>query len=59
MKTSTFDYTDLGNKYLHKKHKFLIENLGNKYLRAKNINQHIIDDLFINKLISFIVRFRR
>jgi hypothetical protein len=52
MKTSTFDYTDLGNKYLHKKYKFLIENLGNKYLRAKNINQHIIDDLFINKLID-------
>ena len=48
----TFKSTDLGNKYLHDKHKFVIEDLGNKYLRARNITQHIIDDLFINELID-------
>jgi hypothetical protein len=48
----TFESTDLGNKYLHDKHEFVIEDLGNKYLRARNLTQHVIDKLFINELID-------
>ena len=48
----TFESTDLGNKYLHGKHEFVIEDLGNKYLRARNLTQHVIDKLFINELID-------